>query len=213
MHVHYCYLSKLNNIRKIQWKVFLIVCFDRYIFHSPLPSSPLTYYPLSCLVHSEFTQKNLSFLLPNFDSLWFVVLDSVNFFLVVAFTSLAPTVLLWPFIRVSWALPNVWIWVSVSAPISCWMMPLLWLLNWTLVYEYRRISLAMISLTFYMLIMIGSLLRFLSIQSLVSGPLGSISHELPPCGFGLVLNQLLINHPHKFCSTLMPTHLTGRRNC
>lgn len=65
----------------------------------------------------------------------------------------------------------------------------------------------MISLTFYMLVMIGSLLRFLPIQSPVSGPLSSVRHELPPCGFGLNLNQLLVNHPHKFCSTLMPTHL------
>lgn len=139
MHVHYCYQSKLNNIRKIQWKVFLIVCFDLYIFHSPLPSSPLTYHSPTCLVHSQFTQENWSFLLLKCDSLSSVVFDSVNFFLVVPFTPLAPTVLLWPFIRVSWALPNVWLWVSVSAPISCWMMPLLWLVSWTLVYEYRRI--------------------------------------------------------------------------
>lgn len=139
MHVHYCYQSKLNNIRKIQWKVFLIVCFDLYIFHSPLPSCPLTYHSPTCLVHSQFTQEHWSFLLLKCDSLWSVVFDSVNFFLVVPFTPLSSTVLLWPFIRVSWALPNVWPWVSVSAPISCWMMPLLWVVSWTLVYEYRRI--------------------------------------------------------------------------
>ena len=45
------------------------------------------------------------------------------------------------------SLPNVWLWVFASTPISCLMKPLWWWLSMALVYKHSRISLETISLT------------------------------------------------------------------
>jgi hypothetical protein len=45
-------------------------------------------------------------------------------FLVVSFTPLAPSLLSRTLPRDSGALPDVWLWVSTSVSIHCWMKPL-----------------------------------------------------------------------------------------
>jgi hypothetical protein len=50
------------------------------------------------------------------------LVDSVGFLVVSSF-ALAPSILPPPFCRISSPQTNVWMWVSASTPIRCWMNP------------------------------------------------------------------------------------------
>ena len=83
-----------------------------------VPSVPVSTYE-SCLVDS--------FLMASFLPLWFLQ----------SFLSV--------FCWVPLALSSVWLWVSASAPISCWRKPLWWGVSKALI-RVKRISLGIISL-------------------------------------------------------------------
>lgn len=53
------------------------------------------------------------------------------------------------FCGIFWALLNIWLWVSASAPIACRMKSLWWLLGSISVYDYSRVSLGIILLPFW----------------------------------------------------------------
>ena len=55
----------------------------------------------------------------------------------------------WPFCWISQALHNVWLWLSASVSISCWVKPRWEQLESASIYEYNRISLGIIPFFFY----------------------------------------------------------------
>lgn len=109
-------------------------------------------------------------------------------FRVMSLTPLAPTIhssFLPLFSRILWARHNVQLCVSASVSISSWMKALWWQLGETPIYEYNRISLDIITLTFFFYSCIGSFLclwvsqpQFLKLQAVsVVGLLSSYDSQ------------------------------------
>lgn len=70
-------------------------------------------------------------------------------FLVMSMTPLVPTILPPSLQQHSPSSSNIWLWVCASVSVSCWVNPLWWLLHWSLNYDYSRISIEILSLTFF----------------------------------------------------------------
>lgn len=59
---------------------------------------------------------------------------------VVSLISLTSTLLSFPPLQDSWTPPNVWLWIFASASISCWMMTLLWHLDYEPIWSQEIAS-------------------------------------------------------------------------
>lgn len=114
------------------------------------------------------------------------------------------------FHRIPRSPPYIWLLVSASFPISCWMKPF-W---WQLAHEYSRMSFHWL-LPPFLLVMVGSILDLLAIQA-VSGVVSS-------SWYGSQGDQCLVwlwkwtchwlATPIISVSPLSPTYLVGRANC
>lgn len=80
------------------------------------------------------------------------------------------------------------------------------------IYEYNRISLGIISLTIYFWQFVFGFYA-MSLGYTVSHSWPSTQCTAWASWVGFKLNQTLIGHSHKFCSTIAPAHLACKIDC